>query len=69
MQGGGIGVSSAVPSADQQERHDADTFSADKELEYVVCGDKDDYGDQEDEKKFEETVHLRVCVHVPGGEL
>lgn len=69
LEGCCVCVRTCVSSPNKKERHNADTLSADEQLEYVVGRDQNNHRDKEGEKIFEKSVYIGVRVHIPGGEL
>lgn len=47
LEGGSVCICTAVSSANKKEGHNPDTFSPDEQLEYIVCGYKDNYSNEE----------------------
>lgn len=68
MKRGRVGVGSSIPSADEEERYDANSLSTNKKLEYIVGSNKDNHCDEEEKQVFEESVYVRVCMYVPRGK-
>lgn len=64
LQGSYICICSAVSSSNEQKRYNTDSFSASKQLEYIVCGNQNYYGDKKYKEVFKKLVDVgSECVY------